>query len=92
MNVSLVNASKIHVFQSRADCCRATIKYTFNHDGTKSCSFREPGKVPPELAVLPPEDIRHEEFDEERRQWREPRARRNMTGDVRQYEDVLVKL
>ena len=52
-------------------------------------SFRECGKVPPELAVLPPEDIRDQEFGEERRQWREPCARRDMADDVRQQENIL---
>lgn len=52
-------------------------------------SFRECGKVPPELAVLPPEDIRDQEFGEERRQWREPCARGDMTDDVRQQENIL---
>ena len=39
--------------------------------------------------MLPPEDIRDQEFDKERRQWREPCARRNMTNDVWQHENIL---
>jgi len=56
------------------------------------CSVREVGKVSPEFAILPPEDIRDQEFGKERWQWWEPGARRNMTDDVRQHKNILVKL
>jgi len=42
--------------------------------------------------MLPPEDIRDEEFSEEGRDWWESRARRDMTDDEGQQEDILVKV
>jgi hypothetical protein len=58
----------------------------------KKCLVLEPGKVPPEPAVLPPEDVRDQEFSEEWWQWREPRARGDMTNDIRQQRNILVKV